>query len=178
MDLLAEKLMSHKLVAKLPSKCTPAELAVFECFVKTGGEVITGGFRELLMQAQKLVFLYEEDENVGQALAGVAALKNPRNSYKKKVFQQAHSPESPTDYVFEAGWIFVDKKYRERGHSQNLLKTVLDLAGNSPVYVTTREKNQPMRKTNDHCGLKKSGSPYLSEDKKYNLVLYLWRKAP
>ena len=170
--------MSHKLVVRLPSECTPGELAAFECFVKTGGEVTTGGFRELLMQAQQLVFLYEEDENVGQALAGVAALKNPRNSYKKKVFQKAQSPESPTDYVFEAGWIVVDQKYRGRRHSQNLLQTVLKLAGNSPVYATTREENQPIRRTNDRCGLKQSGSAYLSEDGKYSLVLYLWRKAP
>jgi len=170
--------MSYKLVARLPPECTPAELAAFECFVRTGGEVTTGGFRELLMQAQKLVFLYEEDEDVGQALAGVAALKTPRNSYKRKVFRKSHSPESPADYVFEAGWIFVDEKYRGRRHSQELLKAVLKFAGDSPFYATTRQENKPMRRTNTRCGLRESGSPYLSEDGKYNLVLYLWSKAP
>jgi GNAT superfamily N-acetyltransferase len=143
-------------------------LAAFEGLVKKGDEVAAGRLRERIKEAEWLVFLFEKD----RTLAGVAALKRPSDSYKRKVFLKAKSPEAAGDFIYEAGWIYVEEQFRCRGYSRLLLEAVLKGAGGQPVYATTREGNEYMRRTNRHCGLKESGSPYPSDEGDYNLVLY------
>lgn len=156
------------IVEKLPAECSDDELDAFKGLVEKSGEVAVGDLHRRIKKAEWLVFLFEEDGT----LVGVAALKRPNDTYKKKVFRKARSPETAENFTFEAGWIFVDEHFRGRKYSRFLLETVLTLAGEKQVYATTRENNEPMRRTNLHCGLKKSGSPYASEEGDYNLVLY------
>jgi len=160
-------------VQKRPGDCTDEELNAFEGLVKKGGEVAASGLRSRIKSAQWLVFLFEEN----QSLAGVAALKRPSGTYKKKVFRKAKSREDPDDFRFEAGWIYIDDQFRRKGHSRVLLDAVLKLAGEGQVYATTREDNEPMRRTNRRCGLQESGSPYRSDEGEYKLVLYLRKSA-
>jgi predicted GNAT family N-acyltransferase len=154
---------------KKPSECAESELTMFESLINMGGEVVTHGLHDRIMRAEWLVFLFESDKT----LAGVAALKKPNANYKKNVFKKANSPEDPSKFDSEAGWIFVEQQYRGRKHSRTLLQTVLKLADNRHVYATTREDNEAMRRTNLHCGLKESGQPYKSEEGDYKLVLYV-----
>ncbi len=153
---------------KRPSECSDHELDAFEDLVKKGGEVAPAGLRNRIMKAEWLVFVVEEDGT----FAAVAALKRPSDSYKRKVFQKARTSENPDDFTFEAGWIFVEEAFRDRKYSRLLLQTVVKLAGAKKVYATTREDNVWMRQSNVRCGLVESGSPYISHEGDYNLVLY------
>ena len=161
------------IVPKRPADCSDDELEAFEGLVKEGGEVAVGDLHRRIKKAEWFVFLFEED----RTLAGVAALKRPDDTYKKKVFRKARSPEPADNFTFEAGWIFVDEHFRGRKYSRILLEAVLALAGEEQVFATTRENNEPMRRTNLHCGLKESGSPYVSEEGDYSLVLYTRQSA-
>lgn len=154
---------------KKPSECTDSELMMFEELINKGGEVVTHGLHDRIARAKWLVFLFESDKT----LAGVAALKKPNADYKKGVFRKASSPEDPSKFDFEVGWIFVKPQFRRRKHSRTLLQTVLELADKQNVYATTREDNEAMQHTNLHCGLKESGQPYKSEEGDYKLVLYI-----
>lgn len=156
-------------VWKKPSECIKCELRMFESLINKGGEVVAYGLHDRIMRAEWLIFLFESDKT----LAGIAALKKPNANYKKDVFRKANSPEDPSKFDFEAGWIFVEPQFRGRKHSHTLLQTALELADKSHVYATTREDNKAMRCTNIHCGLQESGQPYKSEEGDYNLVLYI-----
>lgn len=159
--------VDRRIVHKHPSDCSKAELDAFEAFVKEGGEVNTQGLSERILRAQWLVFLLEGNGKY----AGIAALKRPNDSYKKMVFAKAGTPCKPGDFLFEAGWLFVEPAYRGKRYSSLLLDAVIELAGADRVYATTREDNEFMRRTNRRCGLVDTGSPYKSEDGDYKLVL-------
>lgn len=152
-----------------PSECAENELKMFESLINKGGEVVTHGLYDRIMRAEWLVFLFESDKT----LAGIAALKKPNDNYKKGVFRKANSPEDPSKFDFEAGWIFVEPQFRGRKHSHILLQTILELADKHHVYATTREDNEAMRRTILHCGLKESGELYKSEEGDYKLALYI-----
>jgi predicted GNAT family N-acyltransferase len=156
------------LVIKKPSECSENELDSFENLIKKGGEVAVAGLRNRIRKAQWLIFLFEDDK----ILAGIAALKEPNIGYKKKVFKKAESHENPDEFIFEVGWIYVEKQFRERKYSRLLLEEALKAAGNKNVYATTRENNEAMKRTNLRYGLEQSGHPYASEEGNYNLILY------
>ena len=161
-----------KIVAKRPAECSKTELKEFEDLVSTGGEVALRGLHQLVSAAAWLVFLFEEKKR-----AGVAGLKRPRAAYKRKVFSRADSPEDPDDFLLEVGWIVVEKSFRGRKYSRLLLGEVLRLAGDNHVYATTREANEPMRRTNEYCGMRPSDSAYSSEEHDQKLILYTKRDA-
>ena len=156
------------IIWKKPSECSESELEVLEALVKKGGEVDMDRLHDRIMRAEWLIFLFEIDKT----LAGVAALKNPNVNYKRDIFRKADSTEDPDEFIFEAGWIFVEPQFRRRKHSRALLQTVLKLADKKYVYATTKENNEAMRRTNLYCGLEQSGHPYTSEEGDYKLVLY------
>ncbi len=162
-----------KIVHKQPTDCSGFELDKFEDLVKKGGEVPVDGLRERIMRAEWLVSIVEEDGT----LAAVAALKQPTNSYKRRVFLKARTSENADDFTFEAGWMFVEDAFRGRKYSRLLLEALLTLAGEGNVYVTTREVNKRMRRTNLRCGFVQSGFLYISDQGDYKLVLYTRRSV-
>ncbi len=161
------------IVVKKPSECSEDELDSFEGLVRKGGEVIGAGLRDRIQNANRLVFLIENDGT----LAGIAALKEPIIDYKKKVFKDARSKENPEEFTFEVGWIYVEEQFRGLKYSQTLLKEVLRIAGENRVYATTRESNEAMKRTNLRFDLEQSGHPYKSKEGNYNLILYIKRQS-
>ena len=105
----------------------------------------------------------------------MAAVKEPSIGYKKKVFKKAGSQEDPDKYTFEIGWMYVEPAFRGRKYSRSLLEEVLVLVGNRQAYATTRENNEPMKRTNVRCGLEQSGHPFASDHGNYNLILFIRR---
>ncbi len=161
--------MIWNLIKKRPSDCSNRQLKEFETLVRKGDEVSARGLSSLIRTAEWLVFLYEGAE----ILAGIAALKNPRAAYKRKVFQKACSSDDPDTFVYEIGWLFVENKFRGRKLSRRLLQSAVELAPDQKVYATTRENNMKMDKTNRRCGFTVSGSAYTSDSGEYNLLLYI-----
>lgn len=161
------------IMVKKPSECSKSEFDSFQALVKKGGEVTDKGLCCRIKKAKWLFFLFEKDKT----LAGVAALKEPNIHYTRKIFKKAESQVDPQEFTLEAGWIYVEKKFRGRKYSRLLLGEVLKLAGGKRLYATTRENNKAMQKTNLRYGLQQSGQPYKSEEGDYNLILYT-RRSP
>jgi hypothetical protein len=161
------------IVAKKPNECAKSDLKDFENLVIKGDEVAAEGLRDRMVNAEWLIFLFEDDG----ILAGIAALKRPTTHYKQSVFSKAESKEDPKEFPFEAGWIYVKEQFRRRHYSRDLLWKTVELAGDKLLFATTRENNEPMRRTNNHCGFQQSGQPYKSEKGNYNLILYTKRSS-
>ena len=102
------------MVVKKPSACSAEELEAFKKLILAGGEVDVAGLDGRIKAAICLVSHYVENQELG----GIAALKAPNDSYKNKVFSRAESPEKPSDFLFELGWVFVVEKYRGHGLSR------------------------------------------------------------
>lgn len=156
-----------EILHKRPAECPETDLATFEALVEQGGEVASQGLRERILRAEWLVFTMEEDGTP----SGIGALKKPNESYKREVFRKAVASAKPDDFQYEAGWLFVSPAFRGRGYSRLLLAEVIRLADKKNLYATTREYNEPMRRTNQRCGLVETGSPFAAKDGDYKLLL-------
>ena len=163
------------MVVKKPSACSAEELEAFKQLILTGGEVDAAGLDGRIKAAICLVFHYVENKELG----GIAALKAPNDSYKNRVFGRAESPEKPSDFIFELGWVFVVEKYRGRGLSRSLAEEALIPAEGKSVFASTRVDNCPMCRTNTRLGFKRSGNPYRTTRKGRSYFLSLFvRLAP
>jgi hypothetical protein len=69
-----------RLVAKQPSQCSEALIEDFQVFVRAGGEVGGSALCRRIQDAKVLVFLYDKG-----CLSGIAALKSPTASYRRKL---------------------------------------------------------------------------------------------
>ncbi|EKM28840.1 hypothetical protein VCHENC02_5298, partial [Vibrio harveyi] len=73
-----------KTIIKSPADCTESEIDTFVRMTEEGGQVSTYQLRNKILRAQKLVFIYNNENCVA-----IAALKTPADSYKTKVFSAA-----------------------------------------------------------------------------------------
>ena len=155
-------------VLKRPSECSDQELEAFEQLVVKGGEVNPKGLGQRIRRAERLVFHFTDKHQ----LIGVGALKVPSTTYKHKVFKRSRSRENPNEFDFELGWVFVDKHFRGQRLSRLLVGTLLQVTKGKNVYATTKKDNEPMQKTNLRLGLKRAGSPFLSDEGDHKLILF------
>src|SRR5215467_11567573 len=94
-----------------PAECTPQALADFEKLLMEAGTVDPQGLTQRIGDASRLLFLRESN---GQ-LVGVGALKQPKLSYRNRVFTQARAAVPADEYPMELGWIAVAKSHQRRG---------------------------------------------------------------
>lgn len=164
------------LTSKAPSECSDNELDEFVDLVTTGGEVVEAGLKERVQDAKALVFLRDE----AGCLVGVGALKVPNIAYREKVFVAAKCKENPNHFIYEAGWVFIQKVFRGKGLSKKIVLEVLKSAGSAGVFATTQKnaEHEAMRRTNCRLGFVQAGFPYPTTrpDKKYLLELFV--RAP
>jgi predicted GNAT family N-acyltransferase len=153
--------------AKPPAEWTVATRSDFEKLVRAGSEVNVAGLTKRIAGAATLACHY-----VGKKLVGVAALKRPTDSYRKKVSERARFALSKEAFPFEVGWVYVSPEGRGHGLSKQLVAACLDVAGSAGVFATTREENDPMRCCLAKIGFKRIGMPYLGERGKHLLVAY------
>lgn len=154
---------------KSPFDCKKQELESFEGLVREGQEVAAAGLSERIRKAAFLMFLTDTNG----LLIGVSALKRPSTGYRAKVFQSAQSKLQPDAFGLELGWIFVVSAERGKKLSHVLVEQLISHAGAEKIYATTREGNLPMMCTNEHCGFRRDGIAYPSDNGNYHLLLYV-----
>lgn len=154
-----------KIEVKSPIECTSAELSVFQKLVIQGGEVNANGLMARIRNAEKLVFVNENE------CVAIGAIKNPEDSYKLGVFVKAGAEEKAKKHIYEVGWLYVIPAARNRGLSRKLMQVINEILGNSTCYATTRESNQSMHYLFPQYNFYQLGTPYKS-NKNYSLVLY------
>jgi GNAT superfamily N-acetyltransferase len=154
---------------KQPAACSNRELAEFERLVCRGAEVTAEGLRDRIRAAQQLAFI------PGQAgtFVAVGALKRPAPTYCSTVFAKAHSSENPSGFTLELGWIYVEPDHRGKGFSNTLVETLLNAAGRSWVYATSRSNNVAMHSALRKHGFTQSGSAYESDEDNDELFLFV-----
>ncbi|MEA5078226.1 MAG: GNAT family N-acetyltransferase [Anaerolineaceae bacterium] len=162
-----------QIITKEPIICTSDDLEHFESLVKLGNEVDLKRLRNRIFSAKWLLFLYEEDNK----LAGISAIKQPKEKYKKEIFSKSKSGENPEIFQYEVGWVYVKEQYRRKGYSTELLNKIVELSNGGPLFATTKESNTPMKKTLLKFGFQESGETYPSKRGDYKLILYLRNKG-
>lgn len=159
--------MSMQIEVKLPNDCELAELNYFEKIVVEAGEVQAAGFRNLMLGAHRLIFLKVDGE-----LAATGAIKVPRDTYQKGVFEKAGVSELLSKYKYEAGWIFVSKSHRRKGFSTQIVNALIEEISSHGCYATTRSDNLGMHKIFTRTNFEKLGDDYQSGNGDYNLGLF------
>lgn len=152
---------------KSPDNCTLGELNDFEKIVVEADEVQAIGLRSLILKAHCLIFL-----KVGGELVATGAIKVPRDSYKKGVFEKAGVSKLLNKYKYEAGWIFVSILQRRKGLSTQIVNALRKEISSHGCYATARSNNLGMHKIFTRTNFEKLGDDYQSENGDYKLCLF------
>ncbi len=131
------------------------ELTRFRELVVEGGEVGGAALATNIANAQILVVLMQ-----ASAIHGVAALKRPQDSYRKKIIERTGVELSQPDYPFELGYVYIHPAQQGRGLSHRIVASALQHANACGVFATVRIDNEPMRATFTKAGFRVAGSDY------------------
>ena len=158
-----------QLVSRKPSDCHDTEISDFMALVLAGGEVTANGLEDRIRCAVSLVFL-----TIGCCLCGVAALKRPEASHRKRVLSNSGIalPEDQFPF-FELGWVFIMPSARGRRFSVDLTRTALFSAGTEGVFSTSRTDNPGMHATLAKFQFVPAGKSWASDRGEHSLQLFL-----
>lgn len=160
--------MSLTVSTTLPSECTAAELAEVASLVRAGAEVMEAGVERRIREA-KALFLVRD----GESLVAVAALKNPRPTYRRSVFRKAAAEKDPKLFRHELGWVFVLPRSRGNGLSHALVNAAVANSMGTPIFATCRVDNLAMHRPLLAAGFRRHGAEYESERGPYRLALFV-----
>ena len=147
--------MEIEVVSGKPDAFALDERRLFCELVETGGEVDTIVLQQNVENAKALVFA----RSCGQHL-GVAALKCPTLSYRKKVAKNSGFDLHPDVYPFELGYVFLVDTARGNGLSHRLVAATLEQAAGEQVFATARADNLGMLRTLDCAGFAHVGQDF------------------
>jgi GNAT superfamily N-acetyltransferase len=150
-----------QVVARAPEELSVSELARFSELVVEGGEVGGTALATNMANARILVMLMH-----GDTMRGVAALKCPQDSYRKRVSERTGVEISLTEYPFELGYIYIQSELQGRGLSHKLVGLSLEHDDAQGVFATARTNNEPMRATLAKAGFGAAGAEYLGHRKR------------
>lgn len=153
-------------VIKSPKDCSETDLKLFKNLVNENGEVSTIGLDSRILNAENLIFIYDDQD----ILTAVGAIKRPNARYKSDVFEKVGYS---ANIEFELGWLSVSKTARGKGYGRILMESICKALSNTPCFATTRENNTAMHKLFNEFSFSKTGNPYKSDRGDYSLVLYL-----
>ncbi|MBM4910120.1 N-acetyltransferase [Vibrio parahaemolyticus] len=152
-----------KTIIKSPQECSTSEIETFTRLTVEGGQVSPDGLERRIRQAEKLVFVYQDDTCIA-----IAGLKNPLSQYKSKVFKSAGVEDQVTNYKYEVGYIFS----KVAGVGNELMKAVVEAAGDAKVFATTRDSNSVMQHLLPKYGFERLGDSYWNNSNEYLLGLF------
>lgn len=164
------RMVDARIAFKAPADCTPDERTSFFDLVVAGGEVKPIHARAGIARAEKLAFAH-----IQGALAGVGCLKNPRLSYKQRVFEKSRSELNPDDFAFEGGYVVVDRKFRGNGLSTKITATLIE-GMSSKLFATSHIENTKMHAALARSGFTREGDAYRSVDEPEKM-LFLFVKT-
>jgi len=159
---------SHILVAKPPEAFSESEILDFMALVHAGNEVGNIVLERNVRQAKCLVFGRQ-----ASCLVGVAALKNPLNSYRQNLESKAGVALNDMEFPFELGYVFVLPSARLQGLAVKLCQAALPLAEGGGVFATARTNNDGIAVVLEKVGFSKAGHPYRSSRSDYRLQLFV-----
>src|SRR3546814_11783173 len=94
--------LEPEIVAAAPAAFTEAERAVFIKLVRAAGEVGGNALATNVTNAKALVVL-----RCAGNIQGIAALKRPQGSYRKRIGSKANADLAEASFQYELGYIFL-----------------------------------------------------------------------
>jgi RimJ/RimL family protein N-acetyltransferase len=152
---------------KTPAQCSPEELSAFESLVRKGFDGSDSTLRDRMARAACLAFRHDRDG----ALVAIAGLKSPDGEFVRWTFERAGSGVRPGDGERELGWVFVLPDHRGRGTARALCRGLLEWAGGTPVFATTRPDNEPMIHILEELDFVRAGEPFRRGAKELSLFI-------
>lgn len=147
--------MKVEIVSDAPCAFSQYEQRRFRALVEAGGEVDTVVLRQNVESAKSLVFARSEGR-----LLGVAALKVPRPSYRKKIEKASGFNLQSDLYPFELGYVFVQEAARGNGLAHRLVAAAVDQACGTQIFATVRADNRGMLQTLGRAAFLHVGAEY------------------
>jgi GNAT superfamily N-acetyltransferase len=138
----------------------------FTRLVQQGGEVDDIVVARNTDAARQLVFLRR-----GETLIGIAALKLPQVSYRKRISDLAGVNIPAETFPSELGYVFVIPTEQKRGFSRILVKAVIEGSSNEGIYATSRADNVAMHRTLERFEFRAAGKPYPGRDQAIQLFV-------
>jgi GNAT superfamily N-acetyltransferase len=161
------KTATPELIVKSPSECSNIEIAAFIAFVRAGGEVSIQGLPERIRCAGALAFA-----RIDGLVVGVAALKQPQASYRRRVSIESGAPLPAETFPYELGWVYVSPESRGKGLSLVLSQAALAASKGAGVFATSRTENIAMHRSLAKLGFAATGNPFVSGRGKRSLQVF------
>jgi len=161
-----------ELIVKSPENCSNTEIDAFIAFVLDGGEVSIQGLAERIRSAKTLVFARVDD-----SVVGVAALKQPLASYRRRVSSGSGVPILTATFPYELGWVYVSPESRGKGLSLLLSQAALAHNKGAGMFATSRTDNIRMHSTLAKLGFVAAGNPFASGRGKHSLQAFVRHAA-
>jgi len=139
---------------KRPSDCAADEINDFCAVVSSGGKVSPDGLRDRILRATYLAFCHQ-----GGRLLGVAALKDPVDSYRERVFAKAGVSSQDAETETEFGYAFTLSECRGRGVGTQILSELVAIAAPAGIFATAEVESGMSRLLRKH-GFIPVGQPY------------------
>lgn len=158
----------YSIVVQSPGALAEPEIQDFIAMVRAGEEV--GG---AVLEANVRKAEYLAVARQASCLVAVAALKNPKASYRKKIQLKAGVAIDRRAFPFEFGYLFVLPSARGQGIGVRMSEAILSAAGGKGVFATARTNNDVMHVILAGMGFSKMGKPYPSDRGRYQLQLFL-----
>jgi predicted GNAT family N-acyltransferase len=157
-----------ELIVKSPGACSDVEIGAFIALVRAGGEVSIQGLVERIRGTVALVFAH-----LNCLLVGVAALKQPQASYRRRVSSESGAPLPVAQFPFELGWVYVSPSARRNGLSLSLSQSALASSMGAGVFATSRTDNIAMHRSLTKLGFEPAGNPFTSGRGKHTLQVFV-----
>lgn len=161
-----------ELTVKTFGDCSAPERGAFIAFVRAGGEVSIQGLVERISSAPALVFA-----RLGGELVGVAALKQPQASYRRRVSSESAVPLPAAEFPYELGWLYVLPEARRKGLSLLLSQAALASSGGAGVFATSRTENLAMHRSLAKLGFVPAGKAFASGRGKHSVQVFVRHDA-
>lgn len=161
-----------QLLVKSPGDCSNIDIEDFIAFVRAGGEVSVQGLAQRVRSAVALVFA-----RVSGSVEGVAALKHPQATYRRRVSSESGAPLSAAEFRYELGWVYVSPGSRGRSLSLLLSQAALAESNGAGVFATSRVDNIAMHRSLAKVGFVPIGQPYVSDRAQHSLQVFVRHAA-
>ncbi len=149
------KLQTH---IRRPQDCSKALLDRFTKIVLSGGEMNERMVRGGIPYAEVLLL-----STIDEKLVGVSALKFPRESYLKHLYQSAGTPQMYNPFSIEECWISVLPQYRRQGVWHNNRITRAKYLTNRPYHSVRRVSNPNIKALSKETCYEQAGKDFYSD---------------
>lgn len=164
--------MKQKLHIVAGSDLTDSQFTAFKELLLSGGQIniAENVLDKNIKNAEALAF-YRNDDDV---LVGIGAVKNPQESYIRKVFNFADVADKRELYQLEVGYFVTEPEYTGRGICSSLLNYLIEYMGTGANYFATT-KSEAMKKVFTNTGFTKLGQSW-SANSGNILELYIYNQ--